>query len=404
MKTYTAKQRFTTAWLVVILLVSTSLLWAAPGGKVSGRVMDEETGEVLPGANVMVIERWDGGSATPVETVRGAATDSEGDYYILNVPPGIYTVACNMIGYANKRVEQVIVYVNRTTRVDFNMVSASVEGEEVVVVAKREVIKQDVSASKFYIRAEDVESLPLEGLDEILSTQLGISAQSSEDGSGFSIRGGGIDETNIVIDGVSLMNERTQIPMSSINMSSIEEIEILSGGFNAEFGQVRSGLVNIVTKEGKERIAINGDVRFSPPARKHFGPSPFAPDGPFWKVYAGEKAFEGVSAEDVASGEYPFVFEGWNQVALNNASDNIANNDYTPQEALEIWKWRHREIKYGDQPDVVADVTLSGPTFMKKLRFMLSQRVENTQYYLPMSRKAYFNSATQLKLNYKVND
>jgi len=391
--------------LTMLMLVITPQISLASGaGKIAGHVTDSVSGATLPGANIMITERWENGVADPVDRVIGTATDTEGDYYMINVSPGVYTVSCNMIGYAKKSVEQVIIFVNRTTTLNFDMLPASLEGEAVVVVANREIIKQDVSASKFYVRAEDVEALPLEGIDEILSTQLGVSAQSNEEGSGFSIRGGGIDETNVIIDGVSLMNERTQVPMSSINMSSIEEIEILSGGFNAEYGQVRSGLVNIITKEGKNRTELYGDVRFSPPARKHFGPSPFAPDGPFWTVYAGDKAFEGVTPEDVATGAYPFPFVGWNQVALNNAKDNIASNDYTPQQALEIWKWRHREITYGDQPDVVADVTISGPLFISGLKYMYSQRVENSQYYLPLSRKAYFNSVSQFKLNYHVND
>jgi len=392
------------SFAIILLLSLAELNFAAAAGKISGRAIDAVSGDPLPGATVMLIERWEDGVAVPVDRISGAATDLEGDYFLINVSPGIYTLTCNMIGYSNQRVEQVVVFVNRSTTLNFGLVTASLEGEEVIVVAEREVIKQDVSASKYYIRAEDVESLPLEGIDEILSTQLGISAQSSEDGSGFSIRGGGIDETNIVIDGVSLMNERTQIPMSSINMSSIAEIEILSGGFNAEHGQVRSGLVNIITKEGKDRISFNGDIRISPAAKKHFGPSPFAPDGPFWTVYAGEKAFTGVTKEDVESGDYPFQFVGWNQVAINNAKDNIASNDYTPQQAMEIWKWRHREITYGDLPDMIADVTFSGPTPINNMRFMYSQRVENSQYYLPLSRKAYFNSVSQLKLNYTISN
>lgn len=396
--------RLIAKYAILLTVMAPILSIAAGAGKISGRVFDAVSGDALPGANVMLIERWEGGVATPLDRLAGSATDIEGDYYLINISPGVYTVTCNMIGYANQRIEQVIVFVNRTTTTNFEMVTTSLEGEEVVVVAEREVIKQDVSASKYYIRAEDVQSLPLEGIDEVLSTQLGISAESSEDGSGFSIRGGGIDETNIIVDGVSLMNERTQIAMSSINMSSIEEIEILSGGFNAEYGTVRSGLVNIVTKEGKNRISVNGDIRISPAAKKHFGPSPFSPDGPFWQVYAGDQAFTGVTKEDVAAGDYPFAFIGWNQVALNNAKDNIESNDYTPQEAMEIWKWRHRDIEYGDLPDMVVDMTLAGPTPFKSLRFMFSQRVENTQYYLPLSRKAYFNTVSQLKLTYRVNN
>ncbi|MEA3286334.1 MAG: TonB-dependent receptor [Candidatus Marinimicrobia bacterium] len=384
--------------------MTVNLSFGASSGKVAGKVIDETTGEGLPGANVMVLERWNGTNVIPVPRVIGAATDVEGDYYLINLAPGIYNISCNMIGYANKKNEKIVVYSNRTTSVDFGMVAATLEGEEIVVLADREVIKLDVSASQIHIRAEDIAALPLEGIDEILTTQLGVSAESNASGSGFSIRGGGINETNVIVDGVSLMNDRTQVALSNISMSSIEEIEILSGGFNAEFGSVRSGIVNIITREGQDQLELHGDVRFSPPARKHFGPSPYAPDGPFWTVYAGDKAFEGITREDVESGDYPFEFIGWNQVALNNARDNIESNDYTPQEALEIWKWRHREIEYGNEPDVVADITLTGPTPIKGLHFMYSQRLENTQYYLPFSRKAYFNSVSQLKLNYRLNN
>jgi len=391
--------------LSILLLVIPNSIYAAITGKIAGTITDSKSGEVLPGANVFINAEWIDGKEEPISAVVGAASDYQGDYYIINISPGTYTVVCQIIGYATQKIEKVMVYSNRTTTVDFKMQQSTLEMEEVVVVkAAREVIKQDVSASKYYVTSEEIESLPLEGLDEILSTQVGIGVSSGADGSGFRIRGGHISETAVIVDGVSLMNERTQVAISSINMTAINEIEVLTGGFNAEFGDVRSGVINITTKENINSFSFRGDFRMSPPAKKHFGPSPFSPQGPFWQVYAGDKAFTGVTRADVESGEYPFEFIGWNQVAINNAKDNIPDNDYTPQEALEIWKWRHRDIKYGNKPDYIADFTFSGPTPFKKIGYMFSQRYENSQYYLPLSRKAYTNAVTQLKLIFTPSD
>lgn len=401
------RQKVVTVHLIVLsifILIISNPIYPATSGKIAGSITYSKTGEVLPGANVFINAKWIDGKEEKIPTVFGAASDYQGDYYIINISPGTYTVVCQMIGYANQKVEKVVVYGNRTTTVDFNMLRSTLEMEGVVVTAQREVIKQDVSASKYYITSENIESLPLEGLDEILATQVGVSVRSGAGGSGFRIRGGDISETEVIIDGMSLMNERTQVAISSINMTAVDEIEVLTGGFSAEFGNARSGVINITTKEDINSFSFRGDFRMSPPAKKHFGPSPFSPQGPFWQVYAGDKAFTGVTREDVESGEYPFEFLGWNQVAIINAKDNIPSNDYTPQEALEIWKWRHRNIEYGNKPDYIADFTFSGPTPFKKIGYMFSQRYENSQYYMPLSRKKYTNSMTQFKLIFSPSD
>lgn len=387
-----------------LTVLCTDNLPAAYSGKISGTIINADTEEPIQAANIFISGKWENDQEIQIESNQGAASDEQGDYYILNVKPGTYTITCQSMGFAKSVIREVSVNSNRTTPVDFTLYPSTMELQEVVVNASQEVIKQDVSASKYYIRSKDIENLPLEGLDEILSTQLGIVVKADADGAGFSIRGGGIDETDIIIDGISLMNQRTQVAVSSVNMTSIEEIEILSGGFNAEFGSVRSGVINIVTKESSDKISFSSDFRYSDASRKHFGPSPYSPQGPFWQVYAGDKAFTGVSTADVQAGDYPFEFVGWNQIALNNAKDNNPNNDYTPQEALEIWKWRHREIEYANKPDIIADFTIAGPTPIEKLNFMYSQRYEDTQYYLPSSRKNYFNTVSQLKFNYRLSD
>ncbi len=372
----------------LLLTPSQSLLWAASTGKISGRIVDAETNEPLVGANVII----DG-------TTMGAAADEDGFYFIINVPPDNYTVKAMMVGYTTIIKQNVRVSVNQTTNVNFEMGEQALEGEAVVVEAERPVIQMDVSSSQKIVTEEAIMNRPLENLEEILSTEVGIDLQANADGTGLLVRGGGLNETDIKVDGLSTRNERNQQPMTNLNLTAIKEIEILTGGFNAEYGDIRSGMVNVITKEGSlNRYSLNADMRVSPPARKHFGPSPYSADGPFWQVYAGADAFNGVTQDMVDQGKYPFTFVGWNKVSQQFLSDPDPNNDLTPQEALEVWKWQHRLREYADKPDYIIDASLSGPIPKTPVAFMLSQRYENLQLVYPFSRNNSISSTTLLKL------
>ncbi|MBN2366584.1 MAG: carboxypeptidase-like regulatory domain-containing protein, partial [Calditrichaeota bacterium] len=392
---YSFKLYLLLSMLVFFLLLTPSqnLLWAASTGKISGQIVDADTKEPLPGANV-VIEG----------TSMGAATDKDGFYFIINVPPDIYAVKAMMVGYTTIIKENVRVSVNQTTNVNFEMGEQAIEGEAIVVEAQRPVIQMDVSSSQKIVTEEAIMDRPLENLEEILSTEVGIDLQANTEGTGLLVRGGGLNETDIKVDGLSTRNERNQQPMTNINLTAVKEIEILTGGFNAEYGDIRSGLVNVVTKEGSlNRFSFNADVRTSPPARKHFGPSPYSVDGPFWQVYAGPDAFTGVTKEMVESGKYPFEFVGWNKVSQQFLADPDPSNDLTPQEALEVWKWQHRLREYADQPDYIIDVSLSGPIPKTPVAFMLSQRYENLQLVYPFSRNNSISSSTLLKLTSHIS-
>ena len=192
-----------------------------------------------------------------------------------------------------------------------------------------------------------------------------------------------------VIDGLSTRNERNQQPLTTISLTAIKEIEVLTGGFNAEYGDIRSGMISVITKEGSlDRYSVNADLRVSPPARKHFGASPFSVDGPFWRTYAGKDAFTGVTQKMVDDGQYPFTFVGWNEVARQFAADPDPGNDVTPQEALEIWKWQHRIRKYADKPDYIGDVSISGPIPKTGIAFLASQRYEDLQLIYLLSENS----------------
>ncbi|HOY43696.1 MAG TPA: TonB-dependent receptor [bacterium] len=374
--------------ILLLIFFIASDLHAAPGGKISGRVTDRATRQPLPGANVMI-----------KDTRLGAVTDPDGYYFIINVPPGTYRLQASLMGYATVVQEDLDVNLNQTTNADFTLPQQAIEGETVVIKASRPAIQRDISSSQVIVSEEAIQSRPLENLEQILATEAGINLTAGTDGTGLVVRGGGLEETDIVIDGLSTRNERNQQPLTTISLTAIKEIEVLTGGFNAEYGDIRSGMISVITKEGSlDRYSVNADLRVSPPARKHFGASPFSVDGPFWRTYAGKDAFTGVTQKMVDDGQYPFTFVGWNEVARQFAADPDPGNDVTPQEALEIWKWQHRIRKYADKPDYIGDVSISGPIPKTGIAFLASQRYEDLQLIYPFSRNNSIGSTTLLKL------
>ncbi len=374
--------------VLLIMLVLPACLWSAPVGKISGRIVDTATKEPLTGVNIII-----------EGTTLGAATDLDGYYYIINLRPGVYTVKAQMVGYATVIQEKVDVNINQTTTLNFGMRAETIQGETITIQAQRPPIQMDVSSSQTVISVQNIESRPVDNFEEVLSAEAGIILTASQNGSGILVRGGDLNETDIVVDGLSTRNERNQQPMTNLNLSAIEEIEILTGGFNAEYGDIRSGMVNIVTKEGSpDRYSVNIDARISPAARKHFGPSPYSTDGPFWQVYSGKDAYTGITQEMVDAGQYPFTFIGWNEVARQFLSDPDPANDMTPQALLDVWKWQHRIRKYSDKPDYILDAAFSGPIPHTPVTFMLSQRYENLQLAYPFSRNNSIASTTLLKL------
>jgi outer membrane receptor protein involved in Fe transport len=223
--------------LLLFQLCFFSTLLFAQSGKITGTVTDSKTGEALIGVNVVV-----------EGSVLGAATDLEGYYVILNVPPGKKTLKISYIGYTSQSVTNVSVNIDQTTVINVALSSQSIETQEVVVTAAViPIVQQDVSASRANITAEEIANLPTVSVDRVISTQAGV---KSTDG-GFEVRGGNARETAFVVNGITLRDERDNNPYTAISVTSIENLQVTTGGFSAEYGDLRSGIINVVTKEGR---------------------------------------------------------------------------------------------------------------------------------------------------------
>ncbi|MCF7905265.1 MAG: TonB-dependent receptor [Candidatus Marinimicrobia bacterium] len=224
-----------------LFMLVAGTLYAGTTGKISGRITDAETGEGLPGVNVML-----------QDTYLGASTDANGVYFIINIPSGSYTLRAQMIGYSIVNVTDVKVRTDLTTEVNVKMaVQVHESEEEVVVVAERPLVQKDLTSGRSIVSADDIKEMPVESVGAVIATKAGI--VSGSDGS-IHIRGGRSSEVTYMIDGVPVTNPAFGGLGVNVENSSVQELQILSGTFNAEYGQAMSGIINIITKEGGDKF------------------------------------------------------------------------------------------------------------------------------------------------------
>ena len=230
-------------FIITIFLLS-QLLYAGTTGKISGRVADEND-EPLIGCNIIV-----------KGTSYGAATNLEGEYFILNVPPGIYQISASMIGYGTVTIEGAQVIVDLTARADFSLRPETIEGEEIVVTAEKPTVRLDQTSMSAVVSSEDIENLPVTDVGDIIELQAGIVRDPN---GGFHVRGGRSSEVSFWVDGVATTDSYDGSSGLEIENAGIQEVQVISGTFNAEYGQAMSGIVNVVTKDGGQNYDGNLD-------------------------------------------------------------------------------------------------------------------------------------------------
>jgi outer membrane receptor protein involved in Fe transport len=212
-----------------LLLVATSAM--AQHGQIRGTVTDARTGEGLPGVNV-VIEG----------TTQGAATNVNGQYAIIGLRPDTYTLVFSFIGYQSVRVEDIRVRIDLSTTIDVQLREDILETGEIVVVAQRELVQRDLTATTAIIGADEIRALPVENFGDIVELQAGVVNGH--------FRGGRLGEVGYWVDGLPVQDVFDGGLALSIENEMVQEAQIVTGAFNAEYGQAMSGIVNVVTKDG----------------------------------------------------------------------------------------------------------------------------------------------------------
>ena len=238
MKTLTMK-------LFLLTCIISCFGFAQTSGKISGKIIDSSSDSPLAGANVII-----------VQTQAGISADEDGYFNLINVSPGKYSVKAMMIGYETVKIEDVIVSVNRTTSLDIKMKQSVVEGQEVVIYASKLSRKKDQTSTVKNISAEEMEILPVEDLGAVVNMQAGVVAGH--------FRGGRRDEVSYMIDGVPVNDSYGGVAaVSSLEVEAVKDLEVITGTFNAEYGNAMSGIVNAVTKDGSNEFHGSFNSGFS---------------------------------------------------------------------------------------------------------------------------------------------
>ncbi len=223
-------------------------------GKIAGKVVSS-TGETLAGANVTI-----------VGTILGASANEKGEYFILKIPPGIYSVRATFIGYAPTTITNVRVIVDQTTTLDFSMQSQAIAGQAVEIVAARPSVEKNLTSSKQVVDAQAIAKLPISTLDDVIESVPGVISHQGK----LHLRGGRAGEELILIDGASIRGGLFNEAITQINPNSIAELQVITGTFNAEYGNALSGVFNTVLKEGGDTWAGNVTFRTSLGGLDHF--------------------------------------------------------------------------------------------------------------------------------------
>ena len=364
-------------------------MYAGTTGKIAGTVTDARTGEKLLAANVVVE-----GLAT------GASTSTDGDYVILNIPPGTYRVKASMVGYTAVTQVNVRVEIDQTTVLDFKISQEAVEAEEVLVVARRPVVQRDVAASRANIEIADVVKLPVSTVVAAVGLQAGVQG-------GLTIRGGAATETAFMVDGTVYRDERTNNPYTGVSLLSVEAVQVQTGGFSAEYGNIRSGVVNVVTKEGsRNRYSVGFQGRYAPARPKHFGPSIYDRNSYWIRPYTDDAvAWTGTQNgawDSWTQKQYP-SFGGWNAESQKLIANGNPADDLSPQALQQLFLFQRRKIAEVTKPDYDIDVTFGGPfPFIAEdlgdLRFFAAYREMRSMYLIPLSRDAYRDYTGTVKI------
>lgn len=231
--------------MIIILLASTFTAFAQNFGTLQGKVTDAETGEPIIFGPITLFK---GGAQAAV-----AQTDIDGNYSVGNLDPGDYNVEVSYVGYQTQMFEGVRVFAGKVVPLNVKL-SAGVLLEGVEIVAyKVPLIEQDNTTQGRTITSEDIRALPLKDINSIASSTAGI---SSIDNEAVSVRGSRTNATDYYIDGVRVRG-------AMVPQFEIEQLQVITGGIEAIYGDVTGGVISVTTKGPSSRFGGGAEVETS---------------------------------------------------------------------------------------------------------------------------------------------
>lgn len=246
------KNFYTKLIFLFVLFLFASVSLAQTGvGKLSGKIHDANTREPLIGANILIMD-----------TQLGAATDINGEYFVLNITPGTYTIRVSYVGYASKIIENVRLVANLTYELNIDL-STDFTLDEIIVV-DRKLFEEKATNTVKVVDADQISRLPVRGVSNIASLQSGVVMQEGSGGQSgnatINVRGGRGSEVLYIVDGVPQNNLYNRSSAAQVSNVAIDQISFQVGGYEAKYGQAQSGIINVTTKSGRSDYSILADL------------------------------------------------------------------------------------------------------------------------------------------------
>ena len=218
--------------LTLGLIFTTSIMVFAQSGALKGVVLDKDTKEPIPFANIILENRG--------TQVGGATSDFDGNYMIKPITPGKYDLKATFVGYKTVLLQGIIIGGDQIRFYDVELTSTAETLDVVEIIDyKVPLIDKDQTASGQTVTAEEISKMPNRSANAVATTVGGV---FSEDGERGSVRGAREDATATFIDGIRVIGN------SSVPQSAIEQVDVILGGVPARYGDVTSGIINVTTK------------------------------------------------------------------------------------------------------------------------------------------------------------
>ncbi len=238
--------------ILYCLCFMSQILLAQGSGKISGKVLDDQN-EAVFGASVLVLN-----------TTLGAAVDQNGYYFIINIPPGTYSLKVSAVGYSAQVIQNVIVNGGLTTKLDISLAKTSVMLSEVIVQYQRPAVQKDLTSKQQEINIDDIKNMPIAGtVTDLLTKQAGITKDISTvpvssqpvfgqfatiPNDGLHFRGGRTNETLYLLDGIAVNDALWGgFNLDVFGEYSLQSMRTLTGTFGPQYGEAMSGVIEMET-------------------------------------------------------------------------------------------------------------------------------------------------------------
>jgi hypothetical protein len=243
--------------ILFIILGALSLLnvLQAQDGTIRGNLFDKETGEPIIFANIIL-----------ENTNYGVTTDLDGFFNLANIPPGKYRLIPSYIGYETKVID-IILHQDEIVYKKISLLQSGIGLNVVDISAKRERARSETLVSSIKVTQKEIKALPSVGgeADILQYLQLipGIVATGDQGGQLY-IRGGSPIQNKIMLDGLTIINPFHSIGSFSVfETEIIKNVDVITGGFNADHGGRISAVVDISTRSGN-KTEFGGVASISP--------------------------------------------------------------------------------------------------------------------------------------------